>query len=263
MAPARTPYSPIQHIARSIWLGRDLSRCLVFTYYTAFYDTSGSEGDHRGMIVTVGLVSSVPRWESFDDQWRRALDFCHIPELHIREGRMPEDKLDYLAKRIEWNIDMVFVVGADLEGFRKVDTRYSLKELMGGPYAHSADICRDLARVWLEESRPLGLRTEHFFAKGDSGQEELQKLTEEDGFPIKFIPKEDGVTGEVLPAFQAADFMAWEYRRGVHDSAAGGAVRNTVMNLHKTIPAITRFYDEAAFEWLCEQFPEGYPPRTT
>ena len=71
MTHARCEYSPLRHLALSIWLTQDLERCYM-TMFTAYHDASGHPKQGRALFVT-GVVSAVPYWLEFEPKWKKTL----------------------------------------------------------------------------------------------------------------------------------------------------------------------------------------------
>ena len=64
-------YSHIEHLARSLWLGRfDWSNRMAM--YSAFFDESGHPDDGTYLVVA-GCVADVEQWVHFEREWKDAL----------------------------------------------------------------------------------------------------------------------------------------------------------------------------------------------
>jgi hypothetical protein len=268
---AEEHYQPTQGVPAQYSPNSDRSKVLVVPIYTVYYDTSRMQDDPAGMIVTAGLAFTAPRWESFNAQWRLALDKCGLPYLHMADfvsGNGPFDllkgkykerawRIDLLADVVHHNVEMAFVTGVDLAAYRAVDAEYEVSEVYGGPYAFCADGCREQAASFLAGApRHAGSRhVAHVFEQGDAGQTDLRKLLRQDRIPVSFVSKTDALISEVSPHFQAADFVAWEYRRAVEAIGNKKQLRDMAMKIHDLIPAETRFSYEDALRWLCAEVP--------
>jgi len=57
----------------------------VFAEFFVAYDASGSENDHDGTLVVVGLVAAERKWNRFEQEWQAVLDRFEVPYFHMTE----------------------------------------------------------------------------------------------------------------------------------------------------------------------------------
>jgi len=74
-------YSRVEHIARSILLGRfDWSNLMAM--YSAYFDESGAPDDGSYLVVS-GAVSSTDQWLRFENEWTELLAPFGTKVFHI------------------------------------------------------------------------------------------------------------------------------------------------------------------------------------
>jgi hypothetical protein len=107
----------------------------------------------------------------------------------------------------------------DCSVFDEVNREFQVKEHVGNEYALLGRICVTHVRRWLNE-RKFESPAEYMFEDGDP-RGHLTRLMESDGFPApSFKPGRDrfDADGKLiargLVPFQAADFAAYELRKG-------------------------------------------------
>ena len=64
-------YSHVEHLARTIWLGRFVWSNLM-AMYSAYFDDSGHP-DAGDRLIVAGGVAPVEQWVHFEREWRDAL----------------------------------------------------------------------------------------------------------------------------------------------------------------------------------------------
>src|SRR5688572_12508102 len=171
-------YSPIRHLAWSVWLNHDPARCHM-AMFTTYYDTSGAEHDHP-VMVTVGLIASEKKWLAFERNWRKALKEFDIPYVHMSElvpnkGPFAHFKKDEPRKRmlftrlfkiLRQNLSRYEVSGVSIEDFREVSRDFRVEETFGSAFALCVNSCVERSRDWLKKGHP-GQPLEHFHEDGD------------------------------------------------------------------------------------------------
>jgi hypothetical protein len=238
--------------------------------YIAFYDASGSETDGDGVIYVAGMLSTADKWFRLDREWADVLRRFRVPYFHMKEfapgvgpfasWRDDKDKrrefLERLFRVVKKGVNKSFGHGFSLADFRSVNRLYRFSEQYGGAYSFAAGACSASVRQWMAKNKP---RTAiyHVFEKGDAGQHHLARLLPKyEGIIPLIIPKTETYNGAVIgfAAFQAADLIAWEMRRGLDDFLKGAGIqpRKSLTALLRTIPTQCRFQDAGGITKFAE-----------
>lgn len=237
--------------------------------FVAYYDTSGH--DHqRVQMVTGGLVTTERKWLQFDNEWQEALN-NEVRYIHMREfvpgyacthPQEADALIERCAKAIKRRVNKAFVVGLDVDDYEDVNKTYSLKEAYDTPLSCIGGVTVQAVSRWMKEKHPNdGIR--HIHEKGDSGWTRCLKLLKGLNITLDFEPSEDD-RGKRHPYFQAADMVAWIYRRVVVDKVEGNEGERYLKwfsNLRRLVPNLAGGLDRAALITHCEENPTLFPQR--
>ena len=132
-------YSPIRHLALSVWLNHDPEgRHLAM--YTAYYDASGVQRELDGVLLVAGVLASVDRWLEFESAWGKVLADNHVSHLHMKHFAHSTDEftswkgdearrakfLGALIEVLSSTLEVGFVVRMRPADFHAVNRRYEL-----------------------------------------------------------------------------------------------------------------------------------------
>ena len=197
MIPARwDAYSPVRHLAYSIWLDHNPARRRM-VMYSAYYDASSDQAALDDPLVIAGLVSTVDRWTRFEVEWSEVLarpEF-NVPYFHftdfISAGREFKGWRDDDDRRDELIRSLIPVLRRGVEhgevfhmlphDYHEVDARYDfalLHKSVAKPlqsYSWSAFQCAIAMHHWLEETHPND-PANHVIERGDLGQGSLRGM---------------------------------------------------------------------------------------
>ncbi|MGA9566549.1 MAG: hypothetical protein WBS19_13565 [Candidatus Korobacteraceae bacterium] len=207
----------------------------LFAMFTPYFDSSHS-GSGKGIWVVSGWLSTVEQWERFTVDWKLVLAKYDVPYFHMKEfahsvdayanGWKGEDtkRANFIRSLLSVIKDYArasFSSMIESRVFAEVDKEYEVRENFGNEYALCGRTCVAKVNLWLRAhgyDRPA----EYVFEDGDE-RGRLSHLIESTGYaaPI-FKPSRDRVTedGLVVPGLiplQAADFAAYELRKGWDD----------------------------------------------
>lgn len=225
--------SPIEHLAKSLHLGE--WRESIFVMLTPYFDASHS-GQNDGVMVVSGWLSSVERWLQFETDWRLVLAKFDVPYFHMKEfahsveafavGWKGQDAKRELFIRallavIKDHVMASFSCLIENCIFEQVNHEYQVREYFGNEYALCGRVCIAEVGKWM---RPRGYEqaAEFVFEDGDP-RGRLTWLMESQGYPAPLyrpsrdrIAKDGTIIRGLLP-LQAADFAAYELRKGWDD----------------------------------------------
>ncbi len=133
------PYSPLEHIAQSIWFDC-YSRQGLFGLFSCYFDDAGGE-DH-GYTVVGGWVSTLERWRLFAEMWNTLLSGFRIPYFTMKEcaqwkgpfaawKESPEIRDQFLnsaCRIIHHNVLFGFAAVVPHGPYRKVNEAYASKK---------------------------------------------------------------------------------------------------------------------------------------
>lgn len=245
--------------------------------YWAYYDTSGAQSDtSESTIVVMCLVSTAEKWREFEKQWDAALNEFDVPHFHMKEyahfrGPFEEWREDpqrraALVERlihiIKNGVDKGLYHSMLLADFEHTNKRYRLAESYArgtrdaGAYALLNLATKGEVDAWVCERSIAGVH--HFFERGDAGQRALQAFM--DG-SFAFVPKVDSRTGRRVRPFEAADFLAYEFRK-VLDRNKPAEFRRSLYEIFKHLPIQGWIMDREMMERMCRENPSFFPPRT-
>jgi hypothetical protein len=201
--------------------------------YLGYYDASGTQGGGECLSV-VGIVASESQWRAFEKKWEDILASENVSALHMTEfmgcadefrlWRGDERRREAFIRRLMNTLDghQIFASAVMLKAFNNANRYYELAEAYGaheedaGAYSFLADNAKGQAVKWMSENRAtdsLG----NVFEAGDVGQEAFRRSTAArhvgSSAAITFMPKYEEATGMRVRQFEAADMLAWPYRR--------------------------------------------------
>jgi hypothetical protein len=221
---AAIPYSPLEHIAQSVWVERYSEKGL-FALLTCYFDDAGGE-DH-GFTSVSGWVASVEQWREFGQMWSDMLKVYRIPYFTMKhcahwkgpfaewkkEPKIRDQFLRAASQIIKSNVLQGFASIVTHESYRKVNESFTLKEYTKSEYALAGLTCARHAHDWALKNH-LGEPIEFVFHDGTPGQQGLSDLiaTELRCRPIFRWDKEQDGLNPVIQ-LQAADFLAYEVRK--------------------------------------------------
>jgi hypothetical protein len=208
------PYSRVEHLVRSLWLGRFAWTNRV-AMYSAYFDESGTPDDGPYMVVA-GCIADVDQWVHFEREWVTALtpfgtNVFHTADFDQRNP--PFDKLtnreaDELFARLTGiicrRINRTFSHAIPLAQYDAINSEYLLAECYGFPYPATARICISHVVAWAQQYHVPKEELLYFFEDGAKHKGQLEWIAERDGLSIPVFRKK----AEVV-ALQAADVAAW------------------------------------------------------
>ena len=290
MIAAEVAYSPVEHLARSIWLNR--WREGLFGMFTGYYDASG--GADTGVMAVAGFVADVRKWQEFEFSWRLVLAKHSVPYFHMKEfahsqGVFRPWKGDE-TRRANFLRDLVQVVHETADYWISCSMRTAVLDAVtrrygavfdGGAYPLVARLC--IARSHdMMRSRHGKVDLQHVFESGDEGKGKLVGMIERlnahaesahalgvhdasmDPYPIPmpiFKPSRDTETEKGVLPLQAADLVAWEFHKMHHDARLNSLqVRRPLEELRKRIVGEYKILHLAGVMKLCEAM--GMKPRS-
>lgn len=272
-ATEREAYSPIRHLAWSVWLNHDPARCWM-AMFSAFADTSGTK--QSPVMVTALLVGSERQWLQFDREWNRMLDRFDIPYIHMKElehARPPFERFEdeelknrlYAAalRIVSRRSARAIVKGLVTRAYATVNLDFQLQEFAGSPLGLCAVLCAEQARAWLDSTHP-GQPVRYWHERGDTDQGKMWEFSRRWNVPISPLDKIDPVTERWHTGFQAADMVAWEVRRGHHEILTGRReFRASFLAILSRLAAKHGFgyFSEAELREACRRHPAELPIR--
>jgi hypothetical protein len=199
--------------------------------FEIYCDESG--GADHGFIAVCGWLASVERWRRFETEWKVMLAAYDVPYLHMKEFAQfkgPFDKFQQVNRspRIDFvkdatriireAVEFGFVCVVNYEDFRKVNSRFQLKESVRSPYALAGRFCIARSNVWVKQNGYSLRDVAYVFEDGGPDMGGLVEVTKQAGLHIPtFSPSRDTETQLGIVQLQAADFLAYEMRKAVVD----------------------------------------------
>jgi hypothetical protein len=214
-----------------------------------------------------GFVGFVDQWEDFERDWSLLLDTHEIPHLHMREFADPKGVYakwwpakEHYAELAALFQDVVKVIGrSKIEGFGGMTRCADLKRFNDEngtalePYPLAA--YGSLIGLWKRHERePIEVLFDHVEQVG-SQLISAKKLADSDRYyagdfdNIQMIPLNRAWSAKKILPLQAADFLAWEWRKLHEDRKAWWDKENK--------------YDDLDARWVdFEAWMEREKPRT-
>lgn len=265
-------YSPVWHLARTIWLGADLSErwFVMLSDFGCYYDASGTEGDPSRPLVVVGLASTAKKWVKFDRDWERVLAEFGVPYLHMTNLVRFEDPFSgwneikrdaFLARLIpllKRGVHKAFITKITPADFLAVARKFDLDRI-GNPYPVAAGACVGMADRWIHENYP-GRPIRHVLEAGDNNQKLFDMLIRLEGITPVIEPKIDPNTGKWFLPFQGDDLMAYEYRQVFREDKTYTPTLS-MQTILRTIPQESYSHTQDTLIAMCQAHPDVFPPK--
>jgi len=238
--------------------------------YVVYGDTSG-QGQSGDLLCVTGVASTTSRWLKFETRWLTLLNEYGItPPFHMtdfangagqyagfRSGEKdPSAFLSKAIKVIHLSTNKCFAVSVAVDDLRDIQRIYDLPDGMNGdhPYHWCTLILYQQIKKWLEQHTGRHDRIGVVFESGDFGQrafpQRLQEL-----YPTIEPPD---FAGKPLAPLQAADLLAYEFRKGVIYRSKGRIVRTSFSEILRRLPMDWKYYSRQHLLRLCElgRFPK-------
>jgi hypothetical protein len=213
-------YSALDHLARSLWLGRYDRDNLMALLHTAYFDASGKKDAHPSVTVA-GAVASCKKWNRFNEEWAAVLKQERVKEFHATDfaaslgeyeswkGDKPRRSqfLRRLIEIIRQNVNKLFIATVEMDGWSSVNKEYLLEEYFFSPFALAGYSVTDLVLQW-REKREKRRRLEIIFEDGEDllDWRGLKKLCA----GLDVIPER--LSKEKAVPCQVGDLVAWKTR---------------------------------------------------
>jgi hypothetical protein len=239
-------HTVLEHLGRSI-CGARYNPDVTFVMLTAYFDEGVS--DREGFLVVAGWLSDLRDWERFESDWRIFLAQYDVPYLHMKEYSQSKgpfakwegkqwsgtrrnfihDAAEIISACARWG----FISHVSHAVFWRTNERYRLTERFHSPYALAGWSAISLVNDWCER---VGNTSDIKYVFEDGGPDKgglvasiedtpafLQIPTFESSRDVRLNRKfPHGKRG--LIQLQAADYLAYETRRGIldlHDKRPG------------------------------------------
>jgi hypothetical protein len=242
--------------------------------YVAFFDTSGSETDRDSMLVTVGAISTVQKWERFDRRWLALMKKYGVRSFRLSDYENSsgdfvgwkddeETRERFIAELIDAmnkGINKVLIRSLVLPDYEEINTRYKLTETVGGPYSLTqATALLDSLR-WLREKKEPTHDTFHPIVElGDSGQKAFKRfLRKHAPVEVTYRGKIDPLTGEPFTPLNACDLIAGHHRRVYVEALKVRRLKpmtlwpKTLIEIRKKIPVHATMIETRFLKHFCE-----------
>ena len=220
-------YSRIEHLVRSLWLGR-FGWSNRMAMYSAYFDESGHP-DRGPQMVVAGCVADVRQWVHFEREWKDALkpfdvNVFHSTDFYQRSNpKVPDNPfkhlsdvkakhlIDLLAGIICRRVERTFSGAVPIDEYNIVNKKYLFAEWIGYPYPLAARSCMGHVQMWAEKYSIPQNEILYFFEDGAKHKGQLLWIAEKDRLPEPRFEKKS----EVVP-LQAGDFLAWHWNAFLH-----------------------------------------------
>lgn len=207
--------------------------------FTAQYDTSRTDDTATGTnaMVTAGVIMTDAQRLRFAREWNDTLYAAELAFLHMRElpkhfaGREPQKRvlLSQLTNLLRRRVTKTFAVVLDRDDYRAINLEFMLEEVVHSDFALCAGSCVIMADRWAERAFPKQPKR-HIHESGDYQMGTAQAFVRR--FDIDLLSLDAcGNARACAEAFQAADFLAWELRRG-HEQLYSPPLHNLRPSLH-------------------------------
>lgn len=233
MTPARSrEYSPLRHLALSIWLNHDPKERYMANF-TAYFDASGHPDAKGSAMFVSGFIAPISEWVKFEREWLSLLaeygiknpfhmaEFIACSEQFVGWKHNEKRQLEFYGralKVIQRRTNRAISQGVIVDDFWKLVNEYVIPDdhaaasSLKTPLSFCAvGACIQIAK-WANRRRRRGLKMtgtiEIVFDRGDKHRGQMATALRDvfNTDPI-FKDKKD-----VVP-IQAADILAWEHAR--------------------------------------------------
>lgn len=228
-------------------------------------------------LSAAGYIAREEQWAAFDRDWAEALQDAGVSALHMKDfahsrkeftsWKADEPRraafLSRLAEIIKRHTLKHVAVTLFVDVYDKLNAKATVRERLGGPYVLTMLTAIVLTNHWRDRnapSEPMAVFVEH----GDEDQGVLIDCVRRLEYqhpvtPLRKSSTVDGMLRYVLP-FQAADFLAYEYQKGMRTMRARGVVetqsRRSFFNLFPVHGPddYSRVIDVHGLGELCKKF---------
>ncbi len=182
------------------------------TDFSLYLDDSGHPKD-QPFVVVAGFVATEKQWIDFEPHWESVLKrfglespFHMTDFMSEKRSRLREDQiLSALRHVIREHTVAAFASGVSIEGYRNVNSVFTLEEVLGAPYAL---VCREIMKQLRQWQKDLCKPDDHlllFVEEGTLHYGDLEQIAKRDRLPTPHkVPKS-------MAPIQPADMLGWEY----------------------------------------------------
>ena len=221
--PVKAVHSAFDRLVR-------LHRAKLVGMFETYCDESG--GADHGFIAVAGWLASADRWRKFETDWKALLERYEVPYLHMKDVAhfqgpykkwfaARDEREKFLAQAVEiiqQTVEFGFLSVVWYDAFRKVNERFYLDKHQHSPYAIAGRFCIARANQWMRRQGYSVRDVAYIFEDGGPDVGGLTDLAKRSGVQIPtFHPSRDTELQSGMVPLQAADFLAYEIRKGVRD----------------------------------------------
>lgn len=227
------------------------------------------------MLCVAGVVSTERKWRRFEEDWNRELDRFGVSAFHMRNFAHSRGEFREWAGKPELRAEFLqSLIGVTKRGIHKAfatiipaDVFAALSNVFdfgtashSGAYHVAAVWNMGQAERWIAEKH-RGRTVCHFLEKGDTGQGALAAGERPFVQHVTILPKRDPASGAYIRPFEAADLIAWEYRKYVFDLATAEhrSLRQSLREIERTVPVKAEYLP---LEWAADICASIFPRRS-
>jgi hypothetical protein len=201
--------------------------------YTGFFDESGTDENSK-VIVVGGYVSPARSWRRLEIKWKKRLTKENVPYYHTtdiegfpprgiykgwsrqRADRLTDGLVPLLKDHIEWGF-AVYLLREDWNGVIQAARQvYAPHEIKKFPYVLLSKMCIEGLVLFWGDQLPKGEKIGFVFERNDCSGKIVDGYTALAKRPT-YAPRcgtiQIGDNKQNFPGLQAADLLAWHYRR--------------------------------------------------
>jgi len=202
------------------------------------YLDAGGTKDHLSLSCG-GWIATEENWQRFHADWTEVMAAEGVRELHMsklahfqgeyRPWKGDEDRRIRFIKKLvaiitKYTIRHV-VTTLHLDIYKRLNEQATVEERLGSPYVLTMLSAILMAKDWHEKHAPSETMSV-FIEHGDEDQGLLLKILKrfEFPYPLAVLPKrqKSGSGVQYITPFQAADFLAYEFYKGVKEMRSTG-----------------------------------------